>query len=103
MAEASWTRLSLKASQFLPGSRHTVTGSTGRKIILVRDVHGTLSALDFFCYHHGGELGSGELLDIEEIGSVLVCPAHGHRILCKTGELLVHRDGARQMISLCLA
>ena len=92
MAEGPWTRVPIKASQLLPGKRAVVNGRAGRKIVLLRDTQGALSALDFFCYHHGGELGSGEMLDIEEVGSVLVCPAHGHRIHCKTGELLVHRD-----------
>lgn len=70
-------------------SRLTVTGSSGRKLCIVRAADGSLVAIDFHCFHHGGELGDGALLDIEDIGTAVTCPAHGYVVSVQTGERLV--------------
>ena len=46
---------------------------------------GALSALDFFCHHHGGPLGDGDLHEIEDLGTVIVCPSHGRQVSIATG------------------
>ena len=77
-----------------PLKRFTIEGRTGRKLTIVRTADGSLSAIDFHCFHHGGELGNGQLADIEDVGTVLQCPSHGYVVDVRTGERLVRHDGA---------
>ena len=75
-----------------PLKRTHITGRTGRKLTVVRAGDGSLSAVDFACFHMGGELGLGELVDIEDVGTALQCPAHGYVIDVRTGERLIRHD-----------
>lgn len=98
-----------------PPSAVRISGNSGRLITVVRTPHGELFCIDFFCYHMGGRLGEGDLVEIEEVcrapylwfcdayssaaptpiqmGSwALKCPAHG-RLIRTNGEALEQQDG----------
>ena len=75
--ELPWINLDIDAASLAPGQRVLVKGRTGRTVVVVRAYDGTFSCLDHHCFHAGGALGSGELIQIEDIGTVLECPAHG--------------------------
>ena len=74
------------ASALQPGQHLSVTGRTGRKLLLLRTHAGDLSCLDAACFHQGADLSQGELVDIESLGTVVRCPRHGRCVDAKTGE-----------------
>ena len=83
----------VQAASLTPGQRVIVGGRSGRKVIVLRDHEGELRCLDYACFHHGGDLGAGDVLDIEDAGTVLRCPAHGYCVRVATGEH-VEQDAA---------
>ena len=61
---------------FIPDSERIHTSVDGRFITIFRN-KSILSALDSTCYHAGGPLGNGKIMDIEELGiSTVLCPWH---------------------------
>eukprot|EP00462_Mataza_sp_D1_P005027 CAMPEP_0175098608 /NCGR_PEP_ID=MMETSP0086_2-20121207/5961_1 /TAXON_ID=136419 /ORGANISM="Unknown Unknown, Strain D1" /LENGTH=191 /DNA_ID=CAMNT_0016372297 /DNA_START=73 /DNA_END=648 /DNA_ORIENTATION=- len=63
-----------------------------RQVLLVRRGK-VLHALDAICYHMGGPLQTGKIVDIEDIDEqrvhcreAIVCPWHSYRITLDTGE-----------------
>lgn len=48
-----------------------ISGKSGRLITVLRTPHGELHALDFYCFHMGGRLGEGDLVEIEEVRRAL--------------------------------
>ena len=88
-ASRSWKLLpGVDARTLGPGQRIIVGGRSGRKVVLLRAHDGELRCLDFACFHHGADLGAGDIVDIEDFGSALRCPAHGKCVHVATGELL---------------
>ena len=90
---ARWVYLGAEVSRAIaelqPGETVPIGGGrTGRMIVVVRQHDTTLSCLDYHCFHHGGQLGAGEVVDIEDVGSALVCPEHGYLVHCATGTWL---------------
>uniref|UniRef100_A0A7S3FM37 Rieske domain-containing protein n=1 Tax=Haptolina ericina TaxID=156174 RepID=A0A7S3FM37_9EUKA len=81
-----WVALNVDAASLAPGQRVLVKGRTGRTVVVLRAFDGDLSCLDHHCFHAGAALGSGALIEIEEIGTVLECPAHGYRVSVRSGE-----------------
>ena len=80
---------SAQVSQLCPLSKLAITSSrSGRTIVFIRDAAGALSALDGACFHHGAALADGDLFDLEDMGAVLRCPAHGKLVRVCTGELI---------------
>jgi nitrite reductase/ring-hydroxylating ferredoxin subunit len=84
--------VSSAAHQLPPLSHLSITGRSGRKLLIVKDAKGGLSALDAHCHHHGADLGRGEVVDIEDVGSALRCPAHGYLISVGTGERILRAE-----------
>ncbi len=93
MEVALGEEVSARVLALQPLKRFTVQGRTGRKLTIIRAADGSLTAVDFHCFHHGQALGDGHITDIEEVGTVLKCPAHGYVVDCKTGERLVCDEG----------
>jgi nitrite reductase/ring-hydroxylating ferredoxin subunit len=89
-------RVSASINVLEVGGFVTITGRTGRSIAVLRTTAG-LSAMDLRCFHHGAALGADgrmSVLDIENVGPAVQCPAHGRWIDVTTGEQLV-ADGMR--------
>ena len=86
-ATSRWIPLDLDASSLQRGGRPVaVTGRTGRKLLLLRTHTGELTCLDAACFHQGADLSQGEVLDIENLGTVVRCPRHGRCVDARTGE-----------------
>jgi len=65
---SGWIRILPRSSALRPGERAIVTGGkSGKQIIVLRTPDGEYHAMDSLCYHMGAELGSGELIEIEEV------------------------------------
>ena len=95
-ASRSWKLLpGVDARTLGPGQRIIVGGRSGRKVVLLRAHDGELRCLDFACFHHGADLGAGDIVDIEDFGSALRCPAHGKCVHVATGELLEREPDGR--------
>lgn len=87
-------RVSASINVLEVGGFVTITGRTGRSIAVLRTTTG-LSAMDLRCFHHGAALGADgrmSVLDIENIGPAVQCPAHGRWIDVTTGEQLVRYE-----------
>ena len=79
---------SLAAGELLP-----ITGGTsGRCIFFSRLPDGALAALDNQCAHMGASLAEGIVVDIEDSGSAVVCPAHGRAFSLTTGQECAKRS-----------
>jgi len=59
--------------------RHFKVGD--REVSIIR-LRGTYYAIDMRCYHSGGPLTQGQIMDIEELGGRLciACPWHGYKV-----------------------
>mmetsp|Transcript_12518 Transcript_12518/g.38243 ORF Transcript_12518/g.38243 Transcript_12518/m.38243 type:complete len:242 (-) Transcript_12518:405-1130(-) len=86
---SGWIRILPRSSALRPGERAIVTGGkSGKQIIVLRTPDGEYHAMDSLCYHMGAELGSGELIEIEEVGCwALKCPWHQKLVHVGTGEI----------------
>lgn len=89
MAEPEWRSLNVRAESLQPLQRVTIRGRSGRAVVLLRASDHSLHCLDYHCFHAGAALGSGELIEIEDIGTALRCPAHGYCVSVHTGEQIV--------------
>lgn len=69
-------------------ARATIQSASGRQLLVVQAGEHGFFALDALCHHLGASLAHGELVDIEDEGVHLVCPAHGRHICLRTGELV---------------
>ena len=58
----------------------------GREVVLFATHDGGIVCLDRRCYHHGGDLLPGKLVDVEDFGLSVVCPWHKYKIALQTGE-----------------
>ncbi|CAH1772685.1 unnamed protein product [Owenia fusiformis] len=57
----------------------------GRNILFVHK-KGKFFALDSKCYHSGGPLHKGDIEDVPNFSSCIVCPWHRYKICLQTGE-----------------
>lgn len=81
-----------------PRERVVVQGQSGRKFAFLRLASGKVACADFHCYHHGGALGDGDLVEIED-SAALRCPMHGHLICLTTGRRLEHSSAAGCLVA----
>eukprot|EP01128_Nolandella_sp_AFSM9_P006365 TRINITY_DN3253_c0_g1_i1.p1 TRINITY_DN3253_c0_g1~~TRINITY_DN3253_c0_g1_i1.p1 ORF type:complete len:144 (+),score=15.44 TRINITY_DN3253_c0_g1_i1:21-452(+) len=86
------TRTTLKAN---PLTRIHVRG----RPILLTYSKGKVYALDARCYHMGGPLWQSDVVDVEDIGTVLVCPFHGYKITLSGGERVYTAMGGKLQIA----
>ena len=81
-----------------PNQYRTIVSSVSqRAIAIVRCRDGLLAAVDLHCFHMGsplGRMGHMDLVDIEDAGVGIRCPAHGRVIDARTGKLCAHADGS---------
>ena len=85
------------ADTIAAGQKVIVGGrASGRRVVVLRAYDGSLRCLDYSCFHHGGDLGGGDVVDIEDAGTLLRCPAHGYCIKVDTGEWMEQVDGRWQ-------
>jgi len=73
----------------LPKAGEAREYQAGARTICIANVDGTCSALDNVCFHRGGPLGQGVVLD-----GKLVCPWHGWTFDPQTGAA-VHDPEAK--------
>ena len=67
---------------------------SGRRIAIFMH-KGAIYAVDGMCYHAGGPIAQGRLIEIEELDRrpCVVCPWHGYMIMLDSGEGIYRPSG----------
>lgn len=62
--------------------------SNNRAVVVFLLDDGSVSALDEYCYHHGGPLSDGDIEELPGGRCVVLCPWHQYKIDVKSGDCL---------------
>ena len=80
---------SLEELRSAPNRRKVVRLASGRAVLIfLHERDGSVSAIDEFCYHHGGPLSDGDIEELPGGRCVVLCPWHHYKIDVHTGDCL---------------